>query len=133
MHVFTSQRGIRALVLTLSLGLGVSDASEKGAATHREISDRIAMDLRSDRRLVGTCVETSVVDGIAIITGVALSLEQVERVIARTLAVQGVRAVVNRVRIVTAVTGDDLLRNRVMARLESHPAIEVAGIRAEVS
>lgn len=133
MHVFTSHRGFRSLVLTLSLGLGVSAASEKGAETHREISDRIAKDLRSDRRLVGTCVETSVVDGIAIITGVALSLEQVERVIARTLAVQGVRAVVNRVRIVTAVTGDDLLRNRVMARLESHPAIEAAGIRAEVS
>lgn len=104
-----------------------------GPVTEEEISDFIAMDFRADRRLAGTSMETRIQDGIAELSGVALSLDQVERAVARILAVDGVRAVVNRVRIVRAVAEDGVLRERVTARLESHPAVDSTGIRAEVS
>lgn len=133
MKIPTSRFGIRAAVLTLILAQGLPATPEPGPGTAEEIADYIALDLRSDRRLAGTCIETKVVNGIAIITGVALSLDQAERAVGRALMVDGVRAVVNRIRIVAAVAGDDVLRNRVMARLEAHPAIDTAGVRVDVT
>lgn len=64
-----------------------------------EIAEFIQMDMRSDSKMEDADVHVRIQDGIAILTGPARSLAQVERATTRAIASAGVRAVVNQMRV----------------------------------
>ncbi len=104
-----------------------------GPETPEEAADFIAMDLQGDLRLKGSRIEVRVENGIASLSGIALSLSQAERAVARALATDGIRAAVNQVRIVKAVAPDATLRERVESTLHRHPAIDAKDVRVNVT
>lgn len=67
-----------------------------------EIAEFIQMDMRSDNAMSGTDVIVRMDDDTAILTGTARTMAQTERAAARAIATEGVRAVVNQVRIAPA-------------------------------
>lgn len=65
-----------------------------------EIAEFIQTDMQSDSKMEGADVHVRIEKGLAILTGQAKSLAQVERATTRAIASAGVRAVVNRMRII---------------------------------
>jgi osmotically-inducible protein OsmY len=67
-----------------------------------EIAEFIQMDMRSDSKMQGADVHVRIQNELAILTGPAISLAQVERATNRAIASAGVRAVVNQMRVTPA-------------------------------
>jgi osmotically-inducible protein OsmY len=97
-----------------------------------ETADFITMDLKADRKLVGCKVDVVVENRIAILSGTALSLQQAERAVARAKAMEGVRAVINRLKIMDPIAKDAVLAERVEQRLVQNPAIDAARVKVSV-
>ena len=72
---------------------------ELGPESSAEVASFIQMDIDSDSRMKGAEVKVTVDDGVAILTGEAYSLAQAQRAAARTIASNGVRSIVNQIRV----------------------------------
>lgn len=119
--------------MILAAALGTANATpEPGPEGDSETADFISMDVQADQKMVGSKVEVTVENGIATLTGTALSLEQSERAAARAMATADVRAVVNRVRIINPIAKDAVLADRVQQRLAKSPAIDASRIKVAV-
>ena len=72
---------------------------EAAPSTPEETVDFISMDIKADAAMKGSDLRISLHNGIALIEGNALTLDQTERATARALATVSIRAVVNDVQI----------------------------------
>jgi osmotically-inducible protein OsmY len=124
-------RSLRWMMLAAALNTATA-IPEMGPSDGPETADFIAMDLKADRKLVGCKVDVAVENSIATLTGTALSLQQAERAVARAKATDGVRAVVNRVKIMDPVAKDAVLAERVEQRLVQSPAIDATRVKVSV-
>ncbi len=119
--------------MMLAAALNTATATpEMGPEGGPDTADFISMDLKADRKLVGCTVAITVENGIATLTGKALSLQQAERAAARAMATDGVRAVVNRLTIIDPIAKDAILADRVEKRLLNHPAIDATRVKVSV-
>lgn len=105
---------------------------EMGPSGNEEIADFIAMDVKGDRQMANSKVEVAVAGDVATLTGIALSLQQAERAVARAKATDGIRAVVNQLRIVDPVAKDAVLAERVQQRLLKSPALDAKRVQVSV-
>ena len=64
-----------------------------------EVGEFIQMDISSDKKLQGSEMNVRIENGIAIISGTAVTLAQIERATARAIASEGVKVVLNQVSI----------------------------------
>lgn len=119
--------------MMLAAALNTATATpEMGPTGGPDTADFIAMDLKADRKLVGCKVEVAVENSIATLSGTALSLQQAERAVARAKATDGVRAVVNRVKIIDPIAKDGVLAERIEQRLSHNPAIDATRVKVTV-
>jgi len=88
--------------------------------------------VQADRLLVGCKIDVSVAKDIATLSGTVLSLEQAERAVARAKSTEGVRAVVNQLKIVDPVAKDAVLAERVKQRLAKSPALDSSRVKVSV-
>lgn len=88
---------------------GVEAIPPSTPETSAEVAEFIHVDVNADSRMEGASVNVIVKNRIAILSGTAHSLAQVERATARAIASQGVRAVVNQISI-TPVGTKELLK-----------------------
>lgn len=124
-------RATRLMILAAAVGLA-NATPEFGPQGASETADFIKMDVKADNRMVGSKVEVSVENGIATLSGTALSIEQAERAAARAMSTTDVRAVVNQLRIIDPVAKDGVLAERVLQRLSKSEAIDSSRIRVIV-
>jgi len=124
-------RSARWMILAAALGIAHA-TPEFGPEGNSETADFIQMDVKADQRMVGCKVDVTLENGIATLTGTAISLEQAERAAARAMATNDVRAVVNRIRIIDPIAKDGVLADRVAQRLVKSPAIDATRIRVIV-
>ncbi|WP_193210448.1 BON domain-containing protein [Luteolibacter marinus] len=119
--------------LLLAAALGTAGATpEYGPDDDAETADFIAVDVQADQRMAGSKVEVAIDNGIATLTGTALSLDQAERAAARALTTDSVRAVVNRLEISDPGTSDAQLADRTELRLKNSLALDASRIRVVV-
>jgi len=119
--------------MILAAALGTAHATPEFAPDgNSSIADFISMDVKADNRMIGSKVEIAVDDGIATLSGTAISLEQAERAAARAKSTEGVRAVVNQLRIIDAVASDAVLAERVQLRLKKHEALDASRVKVTV-
>lgn len=105
---------------------------EMGPSGNEETAAFIEMDVKADRQLTGSKVEVAVAGDLATLKGTALSLQQAERAVARAKATEGIRAVVNQLRIVDPVAKDAVLAERVQQRLAKSPALDAKRVMVSV-
>jgi osmotically-inducible protein OsmY len=124
--------GARWMLFAALLG-SVAATPEPGPSGDEETPGFITMGIQSDERLAGCAVEVTVERGIATLTGTARSLEQAERAGARAVAVDGVRAVINCLKIAESGVSDAILADCVEQRLDRHPAIDASRLHVVVN
>lgn len=132
MNTSTLFRSLRWMMLAAAINTATA-TPEMGPEGGPDTADFIAMDIKADRQLVGCKLDVSVDNSIATVSGTALSLQQAERAVARAKAIDGVRAVVSRVRIVDPVAKDAVLTERVEKRLVSHGAVDATRVKVSVN
>ena len=117
----------------LAMALATANATpEAGPADDTDTAGFIEMDVQADNIMIGSKVDVSVVNGIATLTGTALSLEQAERAAARAMATADVRAVVNQLKIRDPLAKDSTLAERLRQRLANHPALDASRVKVVV-
>ena len=124
-------RSLRWMMLAAALNTATA-TPEMGPSGGPETADFIAMDLKADRKLVGCKVDVAVENSIATLSGTALSLQQADRAVARAKATAGVRAVINRVKIIDPVAKDVVLAERIQQRLVQNHAIDATRVKVNV-
>ena len=124
-------RSLRWMVLATALETAAATPS-MGPSGAEETADFISVDVQADRRLVGCKIDVSVAKDIATLSGTVLSLEQAERAVARAKSTEGVRAVVNQLKIVDPVAKDAVLAERVQQRLAKSAALDASRVKVSV-
>jgi osmotically-inducible protein OsmY len=122
---------LRWTILAAAIGSAAA-TPELGPSGTVEIADFIAMDVKADRQMNGSKVEVAVEGDLVTLSGTALSLQQAERAVARAKATDGVRAVVNRLRIIDPIAKDAVLAERVQQRLGKSPALDAKRVQVSV-
>lgn len=131
MKIANLTRSARWMLLAAALGTAAA-TPEMGPSGDADTADFITMDVRADRLMDGCAVEVAIENGIATLSGHALSLEQAERAAGRALATDDVRAVVNQIRIIKPVASDATLADRVSRRLKNSKALDSSRVRVVV-
>ena len=131
MNTSTLTRSAKWMLLAAAIGTATA-TPEPGPSGDESIADFIAMDVKGDQRMVGSKVEVSTENGIATLTGKALSLDQSERAAASALTIDGVRAVINQIDIMDPVASDATLAERTMERLRESKALDSSRINVIV-
>lgn len=124
-------RNFRWTILAAAIGTAAATPS-MGPSGNEETADFIAMDVKGDRQMNGCKVEVAVEGDVVTLSGTALSLQQAERAVARAKATEGIRAVVNHVRIVDPVAKDGMLAERVKQKLNKSAAIDAKRVQVSV-
>ena len=124
-------RSLRWTILAAAIHTAAATPSP-GPEAGAETADFIAVDIQGDRRMVGSKVDVSVAGDIATLSGNAVSLEQAERAAARAKSMDGIRAVVNHLKIVDPVAKDAILAERVQQRLVKSPALDASRVKVSV-
>ena len=91
------------------------------------LAEFVGMTFNADERLAGESIRISVDNGIATLTGRVATLNQAERAVERSKSVEGIRAVVSRIKVAAARTGDDALAAEISRRLSAVPDTLQAG------
>lgn len=101
----------------------------------KSLSDLIAMALDSDEVLDAGDIKVTVDEGIAILTGSAASLSQSERAAERTKSAEGIRAVVNQLKVRPARGNGNsaAVAERVRQKLAAHPALNANRVQVVVN
>lgn len=105
---------------------------EMGPSGPGEIKEFILMEVNSDSHMTGAKINVTFRDGIAILTGTSPTLNQSERAAARALATDGVRGVVNQIRVNPAASAEGV-REKALAALKAEPALDASRIDVAVA
>jgi len=125
-----SRHLVVALVLTAAGVSGQLFASPEAApSTPEETADFINMDIKADTAMKGSDLRVSLHNGIALIEGSALTLDQTERAAARALATVSIRAVVNDVRIVPPSDTSLSLKESAEAAFQKQELVDASHIK----
>lgn len=133
MNTRTFIRNFRWSILSAAIAISTAAATPSmGPSGNEETADFIAMDVKGDRQMTGCKVDVAVEGDVATLSGTALSLQQAERAVARAKATEGIRAVVNRLRIMDPIAKDGVLAERVQQKLSKSPAIDAKRVMVSV-
>lgn len=91
------------------------------------LADFIGMTFSADERLAKEGIRVSVSEGIATLTGRVATLDQAERAVERAKSVDGIRAVISRIKVAAARSSDDALAAEISRRLSAVPDSLQAG------
>lgn len=128
--IHTSRRFAIAFALTAAGVCGQLLASlEAAPSTPEDTADFISMDIKADAAMKGSNLRISLQNGIAVIEGTALTLDQTERATAHALATVNIRAVVNDVGIAQPSDPALSLRQSAEAALKNQDLVDASHIK----
>lgn len=99
----------------------------------KSLSELIAMALDSDEILEADDIKVTVDEGIAILTGNVVSLSQSERAAERAKSAEGIRAVVNQLKVRSPRTNSAVLAESIRQKLAKHPALDARRVKIVVN
>lgn len=121
----------RSMMVAATLG-AASATPESAPRDDKTLAEMIARGLGSDDRLEAGRIKVTVEDGIAVLTGDALTLAQAERAAERAKSAAGIRAVVNQLEIAPPKTTGAALAESVRRHLLKNRAIDARRVKVAV-
>ena len=117
--------------VAFALGGPLSASPQLVPTGSTEVADFIQTDVSADPGLKGAEVNVRVENGIAVLSGAALSLSQAERATARAIASAGVRAVVNKIAIPTGASSE--ITEQIRAAFKAQKMVSAEDIKPTVN